>query len=631
VRSGRLLVATASLLLTLAWLASARVHPAAAFDYVDNGGFEDGTAAGWHSPSVTYAAVDASVVPPYAGSFSGRVTLTQDSFSARRTAWDAGPGTYTASFSIRDVPASVVASWSIEAQDAVFTEQPGPDGWMLVSATFNVTEYRSLTMILSGTGSVGDVFYIDEFRINGPSPVTPTFTATATGTATPTGTRTPTPTRTASPTPAPLAVNTLHNGGFEDATDGTPSEWQPWGGALTSVSSPARTGARAALFASEGATTQWFYQSVVVAGGANYTFDAWVRNENPGVAAAYLRVSWYASGDAQGSLLSSADSTERLTEPAPGFRYLTTGPITAPPDAGSARLRIMLSPASAGHASIVVDDVSFGFASPVPDATATVAPAGPASSSPIDTNAVAPARPVGGAATAAATTPSPTGARVVLSEVMYDPGAGASEWVELYNAGDAPVDLTGWILSDGAARDVLPAAIIGPRAFVVVAASDSFLSMYPEFSGQLAVLGGRIGNALGNDGDSLTLTDPSGAVVDAISWGWDRSILDPPIPDVPSGHSIERVNPDVDTDSAGDWIDTLSPSPGEPHRQAAVSSNAPADPAFSGQTITIAGSRRGPVPRWMPWTVTGLSTVALAAAIGWRLLPLVRRRLHRGE
>jgi len=631
VRSGRLLVATASLLLALAWLASARVDPAEAFDYIDNGGFEYGTAAGWHSPSVTYAAVDASEVPPRAGSFSGRVTLTQSSFSVGRTAWDAGPGTYTASFSIRDVPASVDAAWSIEAQDAVFAQQPGPDGWLLVSATFTLTEYRSLTMIIAGTGNVGDVFYIDEFRIDGPSPVTPTSTATTTGTPTPTGTRTPTPTRTASPTPVPLAVNDVLNGGFEDQHDGAPSAWQSWGGTLTGVSSPVRSGAHAALFASDGGTTQWFHQPVVVTGGATYAFDAWVRNDDPGVAAAYLRVSWYASDDAQGSLLSSADSTERLTDPAPGFRYLTTASITAPPNAHSARLRVMLSPLSAGRASIVVDDVSFSFASPAPEATATVAPAGGATSSPIGDAAGAPAPPTRGSARAAATAASPAGARVVLSEVMYDPGAGASEWVELYNAGDDAVDLGGWILADGAARDVLPATVIAPRAFLVIAASGSFAELYPEFDGELVVLGGRIGNALGNDGDSLTLADPAGTVMDAISWGWDRSVLDPPIPDVPSGHSIERAKAGIDTDSADDWTDTLSPSPGEPHRQAAVLGERPAAPVTGGQTITITGSRRGPVPRWMPWTVTGLSALALAAAGGWRLWPLVRRRLHRGE
>jgi hypothetical protein len=37
------------------------------------------------------------------------------------------------------------------------------------------------------------------------------------------------------------------------------------------------------------------------------------------------------------------------------------------------------------------------------------------------------------------------------------------------------------------------------------------------------------------------------------------------------------------------------------------------------------------VPDWLPWTITGISAVALVAAIGWRVMPLVRRRLHFGE
>ncbi|TAK61709.1 MAG: lamin tail domain-containing protein [Dehalococcoidia bacterium] len=346
--------------------------------------------------------------------------------------------------------------------------------------------------------------------------------------------------------------------------------------------------------------------------------------------AAYLRVSWYASDDGTGSSISSADSTERLTEPARSFRYLTTGPITAPPGAHSARLRVVLAPSSGGRASIVVDDASFSPAVPDPDATPTVpAAAGSAESPRLEDEGDAPA-PAVHRADATAVAASTAGARVVLNEVMYDPGSGGSEWVELYNAGDAPVDLRGWSMADGGGSDVLRDGVIGPRGYLVIAASDSFRTAFPEFNGQLVVLGGRIGNALGNDGDSLSLSDASGAVVDAVSWGWDRSVLDPPISDVLPGHTIERRTAGVDTDSANDWTDTLSPSPGAPHRETAVLSEQRVDPV-TGQTITITKSRRELVPGWLPWTIVGLSSLALAAAVGWRMLPVVRRRLHFGE
>lgn len=611
-----------------------RAPRAYAYAYIENGGFEDGATTGWFSSSVEYAAVDAAEVPPLAGSYSGRVTLTQDTFVVRRTAWDAQPGVYTASFGIRSLPPSVIASYTIEAQDASFVEHPGQDGWTIVSATVNVAEYRSLTMIIGGAGGIGDVFYIDEFRIDGPSPATPTFTATPTGTATATGTRTPTPTKTATPThtpppaPAPLAADGLANGGFEEAAGGAPAGWRTWGGEISTVSSPVRSGAGAARFEGEGSATKWFYQPVVVTGGATYAFDAWVQHDDPAVAAAYLRVSWYATDDAQGASLDSADSTERLTSPAPGFRNLTTGPITAPPDARSARLRIVMAPSSGSRASIVADDASFVRAEAGPAVTPIAPAAGSAGSPRLEDEGAAPVTVAG--PDVVTSTAASSGARVVLNEVMYDPGSGGSEWVELYNAGDAPADLRGWSLADAGGSDVIRDGVIAPGGFIVIAASDSFATEFPEFDGDIIVLGGRIGNALGNNGDRLALADSSGAVVDAISWGWERSVNDPPIPDVPSGHSIERRAAGVDTGAAGDWVDTLSPSPGAPHRDTAVLGAPRTDAAAAAPIIDITNSRRELVPGWLPWTIAGASAVALAAAVGWRAMPVVRRRLHLG-
>lgn len=643
----RFLFATAWTLFTLVSVMIEPGDPAYGYAYIDNGGFEDGTTA-WFSPSVEYAAVDASEAPPLEGAFSGRVTLSQSPFRVWRTAFDVQPGVYTASFGIRDVPRDVITSVSIESQDAVFVWSPGPNGWTIVSATVNVTEYRSLAMTISGTGTAGDVFYIDDFRIDGPPPSTPTSTATETGTATatgtrtptpsrtPTGTRTPTPTRTPSPTPTSLVVGSgLVNGGFEDVVDGMPAGWHRWGGTLSAISSPVRSGAHAARFDGSGSSTKWFYQPVAVASGATYAFDAWVLNDNPGVAAAFLRVSWYASGDGQGTSLESADSTEELTSPSPEFRYLTTGPISAPPDARSARLRIVMAPASGGTASIVADDASFGPATV--EASSTPTPSNVVEGVPrprLEDEGPSPinagpsrARAKSGATAAVGGSAS---SRVVLNEVMYDPGAGLpadGEWIELYNVGDAAIDLRGWSLADAAARDVLPQHELNPGQFVVISASDSVRQSYPDFNGDLIVLGGRLGNGLGNNGDRVMLSDASGAVVDAISWGTDRAVLDPSIPDAPAGHSIERRVPGVDTDTADDWLDNLSPSPGGPYRETLVLGEHQS--ADAGETVAIASSRRDRVPDWLPWSVAGASAIALAATLVWRLLPLVRNRFRR--
>ena len=77
-------------------------------------------------------------------------------------------------------------------------------------------------------------------------------------------------------------------------------------------------------------------------------------------------------------------------------------------------------------------------------------------------------------------------ATVVISEVLADPPTGAAgdanqdgqrdtyedEFVELYNAGSAPVDISGWRLGDSTAPDNLfqfPAnTVIEPGSYVVL-------------------------------------------------------------------------------------------------------------------------------------------------------------------
>lgn len=169
--------------------------------------------------------------------------------------------------------------------------------------------------------------------------------------------------------------------------------------------------------------------------------------------------------------------------------------------------------------------------------------------------------------TATATAPAPSAARLLIYEVLYDAlQAGqdaAYEWVELYNPNDAPVALAGWRLADNSAEDALSEGTIPAHGLIVIAANEAaFRQNEPTFTGILIALAdGRIGGGLGNDGDRLALLDPTGAIVDALSYGNDTTFLNPAAIDAPAGHSLERRN-DQDTDTAADWIDCFPPSPG---------------------------------------------------------------------
>jgi hypothetical protein len=70
-------------------------------------------------------------------------------------------------------------------------------------------------------------------------------------------------------------------------------------------------------------------------------------------------VSWYRTGDGSGSAIDSVDSTE-VAPPGDRFQRLTTGPIEAPAEALTAKVRLMLRPESAEETAAYFDAIVFG-------------------------------------------------------------------------------------------------------------------------------------------------------------------------------------------------------------------------------------------------------------------------------
>jgi hypothetical protein len=200
-----------------------------------------------------------------------------------------------------------------------------------------------------------------------PSPTpTPTSTPVASPSPVPTSAPVPPPApplSEATPTPQPAEPRvfpSLVNGGFEDVRDdGTPYGWRKVGGEMRSSRVFQVEGERSAALVSRTTSTKWIYQTVRVEGGTFYRLLAAALKNNPGVREALLRVSWYESGDGSGSQIGTADSPT-LAEDSPGFVTLDTGPLQAPLEARSAKVRLMIRPTSADSAVVYFDDVRFG-------------------------------------------------------------------------------------------------------------------------------------------------------------------------------------------------------------------------------------------------------------------------------
>jgi hypothetical protein len=231
--------------------------------------------------------------------------------------------------------------------------------------------------------------YLDDFAVSGPpAPVeTPTPEPSASPTRTPIPDFTPTTTPD-SPTPRPTASSwemtpvptegTLLNGDFEEADSaGRPAFWQKYGGTLGRTNSVRFQGQFAAAFTSRTASTKWAYQVVKVQGGKAYALSGYALKDDPDVAAAFLRVSWYASRDGSGPAIDIADSTAYLTDDSPEFRFLTTGAVVAPADAASAKARVMLDPLGDPAGTLYFDSLTFeetALPEPEPTLFPTAAP-----------------------------------------------------------------------------------------------------------------------------------------------------------------------------------------------------------------------------------------------------------------
>jgi cardiolipin synthase len=131
---------------------------------------------------------------------------------------------------------------------------------------------------------------------------------------------------------------------------------------------------------------------------------------------------------------------------------------------------------------------------------------------------------------------------IIINEVMFDPFGSEveGEWVELFNPGAQPVDVTNWTLSDQDGGDVdftFPELVfpVGGIALIHICQgpnSTSFIDGKAEF------FMGKTSYLLPSTGDDVLLSNSTGATVDFMSYGqWNGAYVSPPPPDFPYTHS----------------------------------------------------------------------------------------------
>ena len=173
---------------------------------------------------------------------------------------------------------------------------------------------------------------------------------------------------------------------------------------------------------------------------------------------------------------------------------------------------------------------------------------------------------------------------ILITEIAYDTWRDDSlnEWVELLVVSDVPIDGKQIKLGDeeeiGGGEGMVrfpKETVLEPGQVIVVAQSAvdfwAVYGVYPSFEiidstddvpnmiNVSLLAKGDI--AFANSGDEIIVLDERNKPLDRVSYGDKTTYLNPAIPAVAAGLSLERYPPNCDTDTAGDFRPQNSPTP----------------------------------------------------------------------
>lgn len=158
---------------------------------------------------------------------------------------------------------------------------------------------------------------------------------------------------------------------------------------------------------------------------------------------------------------------------------------------------------------------------------------------------------------------------LLITELFYNTGGvnplASNQWIELFNPLTNSVSLAGWAIRDAlpGQTDLLPAADIGPREFLVVAASsNAFRALYTNYTGQvLEVADHTLGSSLNFYADGIFLVNSNGTTVDGVSYGASTAAFSPAASTTSVFKSLARDPAYQDANTRSDWIEH-TPDPG---------------------------------------------------------------------
>ena len=144
---------------------------------------------------------------------------------------------------------------------------------------------------------------------------------------------------------------------------------------------------------------------------------------------------------------------------------------------------------------------------------------------------------------------------IIINEIMYHPPLDLEElqYVELFNRGQASVDLSGWSFAKGIQFDFPKSTQLAAGGYLVVCRNTKMFA--GNYGNKIAALGDFTGK-LSHRGEKIELNNAEGLLIDSVKYS-DHE----PWPAAPDGHStsLERICPFSTGRDAGNWASSALP------------------------------------------------------------------------
>ena len=158
---------------------------------------------------------------------------------------------------------------------------------------------------------------------------------------------------------------------------------------------------------------------------------------------------------------------------------------------------------------------------------------------------------------------------VIINEIMYHPASNndLEEYIELYNSGTGPMDMTGWQFTKGV-DFIFPSVTIPAGGYLVVAAN---VAAFNAAYGSVPLIVGGWTGSLANSGETIRLQFPDSTAQDGLSevdkvdyskegdWGLRRAFTDTETGwewqtrSDGFGDSLELINPALTNSNGQNW------------------------------------------------------------------------------